>query len=374
MHSAEEGDMSERCRLRDLGLTLGRFPTGPLNAITDVAGVAVGHATIIDDGSVPGRAGTARTGVTAILPNERNIFMDRLVASAFILNGAGEMNGLIQVQEWGVIETPILLTNTLSVGTAAQATVRYMLDRYPGIGIEHDVIIPLVGECDDSHLNDIRGHHVLEEHVFHALSSASSGPVAEGNVGGGTGMVCCDVKGGIGTSSRQLQVDEHTFTLGVLVMSNFGRLEDLRLDGLPIGAHLAHDLTLERRTSLYGSIIVVVATDAPLSSRQLGRLCTRAGLGLGRSGSYAAHGSGEIVVGFSTANAIPRISTSPFVHLRLLNDRVMNPFYQAVIECTEESIWNALCSAKDMVGVDDHRVSAVPLDRLVELHTKLSPG
>ena len=223
-------DVAPRQRLRALGVEIGRFETGPWNAITDVAGVRVGHCSVLD--------GSARTGVTAILPNDDDIFASRLLGGAFILNGAGEMSGLIQLQEWGLLETPILLTNTLAVGKASSALVDYMVRRHPRIGSDHDVIIPLVGECDDSFVNDIAGQHIKREHVHEALDAARSGPVEEGNVGGGTGMVSFDLKGGIGTSSRRVPIGEvsagegeDTYTLGVFVMSNVGRLEDLRIDG-----------------------------------------------------------------------------------------------------------------------------------------------
>ena len=355
-------------RLRELGISIGRLVPGPMNAITDVAGVQVGHATIIRDAgaSTSGR-GPVRTGVTAIWPNAGDVFDDRLVGGHFVLNGAGEMSGLIQVQEWGIIETPILLTNTLSVGTVSEATVQYMLDRHPGIGLEQDVIIPLVGECDDSHLNDIRGRHVKARHVREALVSANGGPVLEGNVGGGTGMVTCDVKGGIGTASRRLPDQDGGYTVGVLVMSNFGRLEDLRLDGIPVGEVLLPILSgLARRRSLYGSIIAVLGTDAPLTSHQLNRLCKRVALGIGRVGSYAAHGSGEIILAFSTANTIPRVRERSLIQLTILADVGLDPLYRAVVECTEEAIWNALCAAEDLSGPDGVHAMAVPMDVLLD--------
>lgn len=357
-----EDPSTPRRRLRELGVTPGHLPTGPLNAITDVIGVRVGHSTIIHDD------GPARTGVTAILPNAGDIFMERLIAGAFILNGAGEMAGMIQVQEWGLLETPILLTNTLSVGTVGEATVAHMVKLYPGIGSEHDVIIPVVGECDDSFLNDIAGHHVRAEHVHEALADATDGPVAEGNVGGGTGMVSFDLKGGIGTSSRVVGEGEDAITIGVLVMSNVGRLEDLRVDGAPVGRILARELgDFQRRRSLYGSIIAVLATDAPLTTHQLGRLCKRVGLGIGRVGSYAAHGSGEIVLGFSTANFVPRAPSTRVYSMNVLSDAHIDPLYQAAIEATEEAMLNALCAAMPMRGAQDHAVYALPLERTAAL-------
>ncbi len=225
-----------RVRARDLGISLGRFKPGKWNAITDVAGVRVGHSTLVrGSGALKVGKGPIRTGVTAILPNTTNIFEERVVGGGFVLNGAGEVSGMTQLLEWGLVETPIFLTNTLSVGAVSDAAVKWMVERYPGIGDEHDVIIPLVGECDDSWLNDIAGRHVKEEHVAEALRTASDGPVAEGNVGGGTGMITCDFKAGIGTSSRKLPESMGGYTVGVLVMSNFGVMHQLRVGGLPVG-------------------------------------------------------------------------------------------------------------------------------------------
>jgi D-aminopeptidase len=294
-----------------------------------------------------------------------------MVGGAFILNGAGEMSGLLQVLEWGIIETPILLTNTLAVGTVHEATVRHMVDRYPGIGSEHDVIIPIVGECDDSFLNDITGRHLRPEHVYEALDSATSGPVPEGNVGGGTGMVAFDLKGGIGTSSRRLPDEQGGYTVGVLVMSNVGRLSDLRVDGVPVGRDLAPMFTdQEKRGHLYGSIIVVLATDAPLHALNLNRLCKRVALGLGRVGSYAAHGSGEIILGFSTANVVPRASKRRLYQATFLADQCMDPLYEASIECTEEAMLNAMTAATDMAGFAGHVVPALPLGTFQDVWRK----
>src|SRR5919206_612102 len=230
-----------RCRARELGISLGRYKTGRWNAITDVAGVKVGHSTIIRGGGAlkVGR-GPVRTGVTAILPNPANVFEERVVGGSFVLNGAGEVSGVTQLMEWGLVETPIFLTNTLSVGQVSDAAVQWMVDQFPGIGDEHDVLIPLVGECDDSWLNDVAGRHVLAENVLEALNTASSGPVAEGSVGGGTGMICCDFKSGIGTSSRKLKPVFGGYTVGILVMNNFGHMRDLRVGGFPVGLVLDH--------------------------------------------------------------------------------------------------------------------------------------
>ena len=354
-----------RRRARALGLRIGRYAPGPLNAITDVAGVRVGQSTLMQGKGAGRKGGPVRTGVTAILPGEGDVFHNRVLGGHFVLNGAGEVSGLTQVAEWGLIETPILLTNTLSVGAVSQACVRWMVARYPGLGKEHDVVIPLVGECDDSWLNDIRGGHVQDEHVFAAIESAAGGPVAEGNVGGGTGMTTCDLSGGIGTSSRRLHKTDGGYTLGVLVMSNFGHLPDLRVDGIPMGVMLEPDLhAYKKRRRTYGSIIVVAATDAPLSAGQLNRLAKRVALGIGRAGSFAAHGSGEIVLTFSTANRVTRAPrrAKPFA-LELLRDPQVDPLYRAAVEATEEAIVNAICMAETLDGVSGRVAPGLPLDR-----------
>jgi D-aminopeptidase len=359
-----------RCRARDLGISLGRYRPGRWNAITDVAGVKVGHSTIVRGAAgplVPGR-GPVRTGVTAILPNPANVFEERVVGGGFILNGAGEVSGLTQLMEWGLIETPIFLTNTLSVGAVSDAAVKWMVERFPGIGAEHDVIIPLVGECDDSWLNDVAGRHVHEEHVAEALRTASDGPVPEGSVGGGTGMITCDFKAGIGTSSRRLPEALGGYTVGVLVMSNFGIMRQLRVGGLPVGEVLeARYREIPRRGQTYGSIIAVVATDAPLITHQLNRLAKRAALGIGRVGSTAMHGSGEIVLAFSTANQVPRETRKMVYRIKILLDARLDPLYEACIDATEEAILNALCMARDMDGANGNVCRALPLADVKEL-------
>lgn len=357
----------KRVRARELDLPLGRFKPGRYNAITDVEGVLVGHSTIIKGkpGPLAVGHGPVRTGVTAIMPNEGNIFMDRLAGGAFVLNGAGEVSGLTQVVEWGLLETPILLTNTMAVGAVSDAVARAMVEQHPGIGSEHDVIIPVVGECDDSYLNDISGRHVREEHVREALQSAKTGLVAEGCVGGGTGMITCDFKAGIGTASRKLPQVFGGYTLGVLVMSNFGKMHNLRVAGMPVGEVLAEKFKdMPRRLKSYGSIIAVVATDAPLLPHQISRLCKRVSLGIGRVGSYAAHGSGEIIVGFSTANVVPRRTRKMVYKMKILLDQRLDPLYEAVMEATEEAILNSMCMATEMAGVHGHSVPALPLDEV----------
>jgi D-aminopeptidase len=364
-----------RRRLRELGFAIGRIPPGPGNAITDVPGVRVGHTTlIVGDGPLVVGEGPVRTGVTAVLPHD-DIFYNRVIAGSFVLNGAGEVSGLTQVAEWGLLETPILLTNTLAVGKVSDAAVKWMTRRFPGIGTDYDVIIPLVGECDDSWLNDTVGRHVRSEHVYRAIEQATGGRVAEGSVGAGTGLITCDFKSGIGTSSRLVTMGSTAaagpFNLGVLVQSNFGVMRSLRVDGIPVGELLEpHFATADRRIKNAGSIIVVVATDAPLLSSQLVRLCKRAALGIGRVGSFAAHGSGEILIGFSTANKVPRVSSRMTASIEVLLDEACDGLYEAVVECTEEAIVNSLCMADEMRGPTDHVAPALPLDRLEQILTK----
>jgi D-aminopeptidase len=357
-----------RARLRDLGFGLGRFPTGKWNAITDVEGVRVGHSTIIQgEGKLEVGKGPVRTGVTAIVPDP-DMFNDRMLAGSFVLNGAGEVSGLTQVTEWGLLETPILLTNTMAVGKVSDAAVKWMTKHFPMIGTEADVVIPLVGECDDSWLNDAVGRHVRSEHVYRAIEQASSGRVGEGSVGAGTGMVTCDFKAGIGTSSRRVAVENGgEYTLGVLVQSNFGVMRSLRVSGIPIGEILEPEFGLERRLHNAGSIITIIATDAPLLPSQLSRLCKRSALGIGRVGSFAAHGSGEILVGFSTANKVPRETTLMTAKIEVLLDNACDNLYEAVVECTEEAIVNSMCMADEMRGQSDHVAPALPLDPLREI-------
>lgn len=370
-----EPSSKQRRRLRDLGITVGDFAPGPLNAITDVEGVRVGHKTLVEGDPHEAGAEVVRTGVTAIAPRPGNPFMERVVGGGFVLNGAGELSGLVQVLEWGLIESPILLTNTLSVGVVAQGAIQYLLERHPDIRDAHDVLIPLVGECDDSFLNDIAGPHVQVEHVYEALDNATGGQVAEGGVGAGTGMVSFDLKGGIGTASRVVPEGDAEYTLGVLVLNNFGRIGDLRVDGAPVGRDLEPWLAgLQKRDSLHGSIICVLATDAPLSTHQLNRLSKRVALGLGRAGSYAAHGSGEIILAFSTANVVPRSSEPRLLHFTQLSNQWMDPLYRAAIECTEEAVLNSLCMAEETVGVDGHVVRALPLEKLQESFRKYRSG
>ena len=358
-----------RARARDIAtdhkLDLGMYAPGAHNAITDVKGVKVGHVTLhFGDGKLEVGKGPVRTGVTAIVP-PGNVFLERLAASGSVLNGAGEMTGLTQIFEWGLLETPIVLTNTLAIGTACDASVRYMIDKVPGIGREHDTVLPVVAECDDSWLSDIAGRHVKDTHVLDALNHAKGGAVAEGCVGAGTGMITFDFAGGIGTSSRVLPAREGAFTVGVLVQSNFGHVVDMRMGGAHVGPSIAPLYKhIPKRGGDYGSIICIVATDAPMTAHQLQRLSKRAALGIGRTGSYAGHGSGEIVLSFSTANAYPRTSSKRVLTIEVLSDEHIDPVFRAVVECVEEAILNAICMGTDIVGCNRHFAPALPLDKL----------
>ncbi len=358
-----------RFRLRDLGISIGEFPTGPLNSITDVSGVKVGHTTLIEgSGRRKSGNGPVRTGVTVILPNE-DVYNRKLVSGSFTLSGAGEVSGLTQVMEWGVIETPIALTNTLSVGRVSDCVVKWMAQKYPEIREQQEVVIPVVGECDDSFLNDAVGLHIKPQHVFSAFDNAKNDLPLEGSVGAGTGMICCDFKSGVGTSSRVLKFGEQQHLLGVLVVSNFGFMEHLRIDGFPIGRGLASSQgKYSRRVNNYGSIIVVVGTDIPLTHMQMNRVCRRAALGLGRVGSYGAHSSGEIIIGFSTANEVTRVASAPQMELRAIRDTALDPVYKAVIEATEEAILNSLTRAVTMDGINNNCIPAINNELLKQLY------
>ncbi len=362
-----------RLRARALGLAPGRFAPGPYNAITDVAGVKVGHCTLsYGEGTLVRGQGPVRTGVTAILPVPDDVYAERVMAGSFVLNGAGEVMGLTQIAEWGLIETPILLTSTLSVPAVADAVITHMLERAPSMGISTDVVIPVVGECDDSWLNDAAGRHVKAEHVFTALADAKTGSVAEGCVGAGTGMITCDFAGGIGSASRVVPVGQAHYTLGVLVLSNFGHRADLAVFGQSVGVRLPDARSEQEKRKAYGSLIAVLATDAPLLPAQLTRLCKRVALGIGRAGSSAAHGSGEIAIGFSTQNRVPRDPKSTLTEYKVLYDTAISPLFQAAIEATEEAILNAICMGTPQQGVDGHACPALPLAALTRAHASAS--
>jgi D-aminopeptidase len=362
---------SPRPRLRDLGIEIGVMPPGPFNAITDVPGVRVGHATVIHgEGALRVGRGPARTGVTAIHPHEGSAFASLVPAAIAVLNGAGEITGRSQVDEYGTLESPVLLTNTLSVGEVHRGCVEWLHGREPSLGVQH-FAIPVVAETFDGFLNDVAGQHVTTAHVRAALDGATSGPVAEGNVGGGTGMILFGFKGGIGTASRVVTAANCHFTAGVLVQGNFGRREQLLVDGVPVGRELAGELlpTTGHGQQRDGSIIVAIATDAPLSDRQLGRLCRRGMLGLGRVGSIAGHTSGDLLLAFSNAREcrVDRFDDAPVVTSPRLADRALDPFFAATVEATAEAVLNALVAAETMVGRDGNTVHALPHDRLREV-------
>ena len=360
----------ERHRLRDMGVVIGQYPTGRLNAITDVHGVKVGHTTLISgEGPLKPGQGPVRTGVTVVIPRD-DVWHKKVPAGVFVLNGTGEMTGLAWVTESGFLEYPIALTNTLNIPRVANGIISWMIQRYPEIGITDDTLTPVVAECDDGRLNDIQGRHVSEQDVMAALDGATNGPVAEGTVGAGTGMVSYGVKGGIGTSSRTLPEKEGGYTIGVLVNANHGRRPELVVAGVPVGK--LYEPPVQMSEALVpgqseGSIIVIIATTAPLDSRQLTRLAKRAALGLARTGSTARHGSGDFILAFSTANVIPHYPKDPTYSLTHLADTHLNPLFTATVEATEEAIMNALTSATTVVGRDGHRVEAIDLNRLQTL-------
>ena len=351
-----------RQRARELGVTVGRYQPGPLNAITDVAGVKVGQVTLSKgDGKLKPGQGPVRTGVTVIVPRDE-VWRKKVPAGSFVLNGTGEMTGLAWVAESGFLEYPIALTSTLNVPRVANGVMSWMIKRYPGIGIADDTLTPVVAECDDSRLNDSQGRHVSEQDVMAALDGAAIGPVAEGAVGAGTGMVSYGFKGGIGTSSRKLSQEDGGYIIGVLVNANHGRREELTVAGIPVGRLYKG----EEQASLgaEGSIIVIIATDAPLDSRQLGRLAKRAALGLARTGSTARHGSGDFMLAFSTGNTIPHYPKDRTFTMTHLSDAHINPLLSATVEATEEAILNALTMATTTVGRDGHRADAISLTKL----------
>ncbi|MCP9469755.1 MAG: P1 family peptidase [Nitrospira sp.] len=356
-----------RQRARELGIVVGRYQPGPFNAITDVAGVKVGHRTLVrGEGALKPGEGPVRTGVTVIVPRE-DVWRKKVPAGSFVLNGTGEMTGLSWVAESGFLEYPIALTNTLNVPRVANGVISWMIKRYPAIGISDDTLTPVVAECDDGRLNDIQGRHVSEADVVAALDGAESGPVQEGAVGAGTGMIAYGFKGGIGTSSRTLPLQEGGYTVGVLVNANHGRRHELVMNGVPVGR--LYESALPRAESLgsgphEGSIIIIIATDAPLDSRQLGRLAKRAALGLARTGATARHGSGDFILAFSTANVIPHYPKEPTYTLTHLADVHLNPLITATVEATEEAVLNALTMATTTIGRDGYRAEAIDLDRL----------
>lgn len=355
---------AQRPRARDVGVAVGTLPVGRHNAITDVPGVTVGQVTLISgEGDLVVGKGPVRTGVTAILPHADDVYVHQVYAAGVVLNGNGEMTGLAWVNERGLLEVPVVLTNTLSVGDAYSGVVDWATGISPG-----RVPLPVVGECYDGGLNDIAGRHVKPSHVVEAIRKAAGGPVAEGSVGAGTGMRSYGFKAGIGSASRVLAEDDGGYTVGVLVNANCGRTPNLLVDGVPVGRALAASPSPTRD----GSIIVVVATDAPLLPHQLRRLCVRAGYGVNRTGTVSRTSSGDFAIAFSTAHRFDRYrarrdgAPRPTVDaVTTLADRHLNPVFQAVIEATEEAVLNAMFVSDAMTGRDGRHIPALPVDRVV---------
>jgi D-aminopeptidase len=365
--SAQNKIFNTRPRASDLGIKVGVLPTGPLNAITDVAGVAVGHTTLIHGDDV-------RTGVTAIVPHPGNLYREKVPGGIFVGNGFGKLAGYTQVEEMGDIETPILLTETTSVPRVEDALITYML----GLPGNEDVlsINPLVGETNDGYLSDIRGRHVTPDDVFNAVKNAKSGPVEEGAVGAGTGTVVFGWKGGIGSSSRRLPPQLGGFTVGVLVQTNFGGV--LTIGGAPVGKELGQYYLREELQPAgeamdlgKGSVMIVIATDAPLDARNLKRLAARAWLGIARTGSSASNGSGDYAIAFSTAPQVRIHALDKAVtrHMEVLTNDAMSPLFLAAIEATEEAVYNSMLRAETMTA-HGHTVEALPLEETTEILRK----
>jgi D-aminopeptidase len=352
-------------RARDLGVPFDGMP-GLNNAITDVRGIEVGHTTLISgSGKLVVGQGPVRTGVTAVLPRGKDS-TDPVFGAWFTLNGNGEMTGTTWLEDSGFLDGPIMITNTHSVGVVRDAVIAWRVKKAPPDQNGYDWSLPVVAETYDGELNDINGFHVKPEHAWHALDTAHGGPVEEGNVGGGTGMVCNEFKGGIGTSSRVLDAKYGGYTVGVLVQCNYGWRSQLRIAGVPVGSEIPDHKV---RDSDVGSIIIVAATDAPLIPTQLKRLVRRVSLGLGRDGSFSGDGSGDIFVAFSTAN--PEASKSKGIRqISMLPNEQLNPLFLATVQATEEAVINAMVAAETMKGINDFEVIALPHDRLHEVLKK----
>ncbi|MEM1137281.1 MAG: P1 family peptidase [Bacteroidota bacterium] len=348
-----------KAQTREKGIVIGILPTGKYNAITDVPDVNVGHTTLIAADSI-------RTGVTAIIPHSGNVFQEKLPAAIYVGNGFGKLAGSTQVIELGNLETPIVLTNTLSVANAVNAVLTHTLSQEGNETVRS--VNALVGETNDGYLNDIRGRHVKEKDVLDAIKNAKTGKVEQGNVGAGTGTVCFGFKGGIGTASRKIPQDTGGYTVGVLVQTNFGGV--LQIDGVPIGEELdQYYLKGKLKDDADGSCMIVVATDAPLHERNLERLAKRATFGLAKTGGIASNGSGDYVIAFSTAkeNRIPYENSSPILENKTLSNSAMSPLFLAVIEATEEAIINSLFAAQSIKGYQDHQIEALPKEKVIEL-------
>lgn len=363
---------AQKPRARDLGIPF-KGTTGTFNAITDVKGVEVGYSTIISgSGKNTVGKGPVRTGVTAIFPRGKAKKFSPVFANWYSLNGNGEMTGTTWVTESGFLETPIMITNTNSVGVVRDALLKWYVDTDWYSGEEWWYTYPVVGETYDGFLNDIYGFHVKEAHVLEAIGNATSGKIAEGNVGGGTGMMCLGFKGGTGTSSRIVEIKDKSYTLGALVQANFGRKPNLTIAGVPVGMELLDTLNNELnlppqsyRKEGDGSIIVVVATDAPLMPHQLKRIAQRVSLGIGNTGGYASNGSGDIFIAFSTANP-DAFQRAEFTHLEMLPNDLIDPLLEATVQAVEEAIINAMVAAETMEGINGNKSYALPHDLLIE--------
>ena len=365
-------------RARDLGVPFDGTP-GPLNAITDVVGVTVGHTTLISgEGKLEVGKGPVRTGVTAVLPRGKDSMSNPVFAGWWSLNGNGEMTGTTWVEESGFLEGPVMITNTHSVGVVRDAVIQWRVAHGQPDPTGYWWSLPVVAETWDGWLNDINGFHVEPEDAFHAIDSARGGPVEEGNVGGGTGMICNEFKGGIGTASRKLDAKFGGYTVGALVQCNYGVRPNLRIAGVPVGKEIPEDPAYGATKFAEddrGSIIVVVATDAPLLAHQLKRLARRVSLGIGRNGSISGNGSGDIFIAFSTAN-LGAGAVNHAVDLKMVPNGLLDPVFAATVEATEEAVINAMVAATSMTGIENHHVTALPHDQLravLKKYNRLNP-
>lgn len=356
---AGESGFAQNKDIREYGIEPGVMDPGPLNAITDVEGVRVGHRTLIEGDHI-------RTGVTAVLPHAGNLFQRKVPGAVSVGNGFGKLAGSTQIEELGTIETPVILTNTLSVPVAADALIDYTFSFEENSDVRS--VNPVVGETNDGRLNDIRGRHVTRQHVLEAIASAAGGPVGEGNVGAGTGTTALGFKGGIGTSSRRLPDTMGGYTVGVLVQSNFGG--ELKVNGAPVGKELGiYDYSDRLSSRDEGSCMIVVATDAPLSSRNLQRLARRALLGMARTGGIMSNGSGDYVISFSTAESVRITEQSEHSNrqVELVRNDAMSPLFMAAVEATEEAILNSLFHAESMTGREGHTADALPVEKVLQI-------
>jgi D-aminopeptidase len=372
-------------RFRDHGLTIGQLPTGEQNSITDVTGVSVGHVTL----NVSRLNTSIRTGVTAILPHQGNLFREKVVAASHVINGFGKTVGLVQVNELGVIESPIMLTNTFGVPAVTEGALQYMMAQDEAIGDREGSLNVVTGECNDKFLNDMRGLHVRPEHAIEAIRNANidfqmrangaetgtertiaAPTIAEGAIGAGTGMVCFGWKGGIGTSSRRVEVEGTPYHIGVLVLTNFGLGKDLSILGYPVGFHLQKKSQVRGNDD--GSVIIVIGTDLPMDARQLKRIAKRASFGLAHTGSIGHHGSGDIVIAFSNGNLIPHIPETEFLQLKTIREDgpLISQCFRAVAEATEEAVYNSLFMAETTSGRDGREILALPVDEVLSILRK----